>query len=705
MTLCCCSLLKSSTHPSVPTLKSDVQEFETESKQMVARGRVELSHEDLFLQTETLSVDQNSFLVSAPESVRILKGEYWILGEQLVYNYQTRDYELVNLRFGVSPFYIHSSLLEGNSDTIQLSAPVLHFGEPDPYGLTIRAEKAILTDTQRLEVEGAKLYVGKVPVFYLPKFSQDIQSKSPVHFSVDAGYQKKLGLSLQTRTKLRYNPFFQYGLNLDGYSERGVLAGPLLEYENRVDSENWFTGNFDSGFLHDFGDTDKRGFDLLGHQVETFRFFNQWQYLQEINGQLNLTGQLSWWSDSEVLRDFREEIFDYNQQPDSFFEAVFQGEQYYLSAFARIQPNDFQLIGQRLPEIRLDTVPIEWFETGIYGRTSAGFVQLIEKDPYGNFDKRETGRFHAYYGLSRPTALTEWLTAMPVAGGHITHYTQTLSAKSDYTRLLGQIGLDLDARMHATWNYQNKLFKIDGLRHILKPSIQYRYIPEAESGSGVIPKIDRYQTFESYLVPIDLGDKRNLDDLSESNVIRIGLRNLLQTRHPEYGSIDLVELNVFQDVRFSQRTRQNDYSNLFTQLSIAPAYWLRFELFSRIDPESLTTREWRNRLRIIDGDAWSVFIGNDYVKATTYNDTFSNTVQLEEINQFVVGATKRLNERNTLRAELRVDANAGQVNEQIIAWKTRFSSSWDIEFQAAYRNGTAREDDFQFKVLVDLLTF
>lgn len=699
------SSLSSVAQITPPKLTSDSQEFDAEKKQLRAEGRVELSHSDLFLETEQLTVEQLTFDVNAPGSLRITKGKSLILGEGMRYNYKDRSFALSNFRLGHQSIYAEGVRLEGEPGRIFFEDAELFLGEPDSYGPSVTAARITIIDESMVTAENAVLRIGGVPVFYLDEYTQSVQSGSPFRLRSELGYQKNLGAYAQSRAEYRRKPGYQYGLNLDLYSERGVMAGPVMTYSRFVDDGEYYTGTLDTGFIHDLGDRDDRGTDLLGAKIERFRFFNEWEHQQEIIGNIDLTGKLSWWSDSEALRDFREDHFDQNQQPDSFFEAVYRGEQYFLSGFARIQPNDYLYIGQRLPEVRLDVMPVEWFETGLYGRGSASFAQLIERDPSGVFGKRETGRFNVYYGMSRPTNLTPWLVVAPVAGAQLTHYTDPLSNRNHYTRLLGQIGLDLQATLFGAWDYNNAFWNINGLRHVLQPSIQYRYIPEAENGTNIIPKVDRLAAFESYLVPIDLGDKRNIDDLHESSTLRFGLENVLQTRHPEYGSIDLLAVDFFQDYRFSQRTGENDFSDFYTYIKAQPAYWLKLDSFSRVDPELLTLRELRNRLSVIDGEVWSVYVGNDYVKTTSFVDTYGMLTTLEEIHQYVVGARRRLNERNAVRGEIHVDTDLGEITEQIYAWQTRLGNSWDIEFQVIHRNGTTRKDDFQFKVMIDLLRF
>ena len=61
----------------------------------------------------------------------------------------------------------------------------------------------------------------------------------------------------------------------------------------------------------------------------------------------------------------------------------------------------------------------------------------------------------------------------------------------DYTRLIGEIGVDAEAFGHAAWDYANPVWGINGLRHTIKGVVQYRYIPEAQNGVGKLASIEK----------------------------------------------------------------------------------------------------------------------------------------------------------------------------------------------------------------------
>ena len=143
------------------------------------------------------------------------------------------------------------------------------------------------------------------------------------------------------------------------------------------------------------------------------------------------------------------------------------------------------------------------------------------------------------------------------------------------------VGVDAALRTSGVFDYHNALWQIDGLRHLLTPTLSYRYVPEADRGQPYIPPIDR-QVFSTNLEPLGLGAMRNLDQLHKINTLRVGLDNVLQTRDSTYGSRDLLSLNLAADLSFATQPGQQRWSDVYTELSVTPASWLRFELFQRL---------------------------------------------------------------------------------------------------------------------------
>jgi LPS-assembly protein len=695
---------------SLPQLEADQQAYDTETKTLSASGNVILNHQELTLQSEQLDVDQNAGKVTATEDVRLTQGRFRVVADQISYQYPLARFEAEVFRLGAYPFYFQGDSIAGTMDNIQLGAGTLYFLEPGPYSLRVTGESFTLTDQQKLKVTDATLRVGDFPVFYLPEYTQDLSQDSPLLYRGEVGARDDLGGYVQNRLLVRVSPEVKIGANLDGYSKRGVLAGPAGEYLLKPEDGPWLLeGSLDTGFLHDFGSNERRGTDAQGQQIGTSRYFMHYEGLGLWGDQIDHATRLQWWSDSEVLRDFRYETYKLDQLPDTFTETAYRTHNGVFSLMLRPEVNDAFETTQRLPELTYRHQPTPLTETSeVLHHGHASFVRLVENDISGTLPTQQSHRFSAYYGWSYPLHSGDVASLSPVVGGLLTHYEGTEPVERSTTRLVGEIGFDAEAHATGTWELSSDIWGIDGLRHTVRPVAQYRYLPGAKSQRSQIPAIDRRAAFDTYLQPLSLSQRRDIDALYETHTLRLGIDNQLLTRQTDYGSRTLARLSLFQDLRFEQpdagprrfttraRPDEGTWSDLHTDLQVMPAYWLNGRVFTRVCPEDGALNQVSTRIDVIDGDRWTLSFGNDYLRDTPLP---------EDVHQYMIGAGYRINDRNRVRARWRFDAGLNELIEQFYGWEMLVGRSWAVEARLTLLEGNAREGDVSVSLSGRLLTF
>ncbi|MCX6951039.1 MAG: hypothetical protein NTV51_02455 [Verrucomicrobia bacterium] len=268
--------------------------------------------------------------------------------------------------------------------------------------------------------------------------------------------------------------------------------------------------------------------------------------------------------------------------------------------------------------------------------------------------------------------------------------TASSSAYGTYTRTLGGVGADLAVRTSATFDYKNPLWKIDGLRHLLTPRVSYRYIPEANKGTGRIPKIDD-RTFATYLQPLGLGDQRNIDDLTATNILRLGFDNTLQTRDPVYGSRDLFTFNIANDFRFKRAPGERDVSAIHTDVAFAPAKWIAVDLYQSFTPQSFTLQELNSGVTLRDGDIWSFRFANNFLR--------------HQIQDYQLDGRIRLNETYEALARLHYDARKRRFNEQAYGLAQNLGNTWLVSYIVSLYSGPRRESHFGLNIQIEARGF
>ena len=668
-----------------PQLSSDQAiVFDSASQSTIARGNATLTHQGLTVVADEIRYFAKQKKANAKGNTRLHYGNFRLVGRGLVYEVDSKRTTSEAFRLGFPPLFAEGDGFSGTIDKFTAEGVTIYFGEPSSVGLNIRAAQATVYPKDRIEAENVTFRIGKFPIFKLPRYRQSVESLA-VLLTAKLGYRDNLGAYFRTDSLFPLTENWRVGAVMDAYTARGFLIGPALEWRLR-EPDNQAIFQFESGFISDSG---QRGQDLLSKPIDKDRYFITIRHWQEAGERFSVNASIHAWSDSEVVRDFRPDRFRDHQKPDNFVETVYRGEKFFLTGFVRFGPNNFQNIQERLPEIHFDWMPSPILQTGIYQSLSASYMRLQE-DAFNLQAERESDRLDFFYTLYQPIEVRPWLHLLPVASARATHYSNTLGNGGSFTRVMGELGLDAEILAHATWDYQNERLGIDGLRHLIKPVARWRYLPGGSRGRREIIPIDR-EVFSTSLPPISLANIRNIDDLSDLHVLRLGIENLLQTRDDEYGSRNLAELNFYQDILFSAEKGEDEWSYFFTQLNIHPFNWFSFGLYSKINTEQLTLEETRTRFRLSDGDIWQLSFETDNLQ--------------RQIEQYDIDFFYKFNERWAFRSRWRIDSRRNDLTEQIYAVRQRIANTWDIEYQLVFHQGSLREDDFGFNIRINLLSF
>ncbi len=691
---------------SHPELSADKMDYEGENKaKIIASGSAKIKDKNFELDADKIEYSGTESLATASGDVRISQDYLRMVSNELKLKTDENSISAEKLRLGHSPLFIEANNVAGTKQTITSDSTSVIVGQPDMFSINMQADKMTYTpETTTLELEDTTFRIGQVPFFYLPYVSHDNFTRPPFMLDIQPGYNGDYGFYIRDTVYYTGLDYIDPGILLDYYSKRSVLVGPAANY-NYTSSFTNIVGSWQAGFINDGASDGVRGYDDLGRQVQSDRFFINGKHMQTFGDSVILTGQLYYWKDQHTLRDFRPDDFYDNQIPDNFGELVYYGSFFNISAFSRFQPNDWEIVQQRLPELRFDMQPTDPFGIKLYHDAFVSVGYYREFDPYNSNALTTSKRIDAFYGISRPISFNSWSSITPILGVRVTHYADAYGKSSDYTRMLGQFGFDAQMDVWGTWDYTSQTMNIDGLRHNLRPVMSYRYIPSASQGLDRIPQIDTL-AFSSYPSMLDLGLQRNTDLLTDTNTLRMGLENILQTRDSDgYGSRTLARLDFYQDFNFEQQpylypdytrgqyinVNRTSYSDFYTHLSLSPARWLTVGGYSRIDVNYLDLPELNTYIRLHDADHASV--------------TFFSTYLNGYINQYGLEAQYKISENYRLIGRWHYDYNYGDITDQVYTLWTRLGNSWIIEYQLGYRKGALREDNLSVGARVHLLIF
>ena len=654
------------------------------TKETIVTGDARIVYGDTVLTADEIRYSGTSNLATATGHFVLTYGKRRLVADSGSFNLATKAIHVRNLRLGEFPVYLSGDTVDGTLDEMVFTNATVFFRENAGYTPSIHAQSLTYARGKILKAEGLSLGLLSGHFITLPHFEQTLDAAFVSYLSAKVGYRGNLGVFTELGLHVPVAAGVQLGADAGLYSSRGLMVGPSGRY-HRTDADSTMDGFFRSGYIYDTGD---RKTDILGDAVPNNRSYFEWQHLQQVGEHFTLAGQLNYWSDSEILRDFRHQEFYAVQQPDSFLEAAYTGNNYSLSAFTRVNPNKYFRMQERLPEIRFDQLPTA-LPLGVFERFNSS-AAVLEAPAFGTTPSVRTDRLDAYYGLERPFKPTAWLTLTPVAGGRVTYYSDAIGARNAYTRTFGEVGFDANLLSSGTFDYKNPVWEVDGLRHLFQPKLSYRYAPEAAHGRQYIPPIDS-QVFTTYLPPLSLADSRNIDTLSALNTLRLQFNNTLQTRDPAYGSRNLAELNFAADYRFDHLAGVKPLSDIYTEVALTPTPWLRWEVFNRFDPHQPSQQEFNTALEISDQEWWKLRFATHYLR---------NNYQ-----EYFLEYRHRLNEVYDITGLWRYDALNRRFNEQSYGISQRLGQTWAVRYEVAFYRGQTREGSFALNIEVELLKF
>ncbi|MGH7995239.1 MAG: LPS assembly protein LptD [Opitutaceae bacterium] len=645
----------------------------------------------LLVTADTLRYDHRYNVVIAAGHVTMTRGHERLLADYLEYHRADGSFFARNIR--VTPRYpivIQGKSAEGRGRQITVYDAVVTYTDPGRWKPSIKAHEIVYAPGHYLKTVRSALGLSGMEFVPLGSISQNLNAAiSESILSFDLGYRSSLGAIFGAGVHYPVTADGRVGGNLTWFTKRGLMAGPAFSY---TDPDDNVQDVLTSGFIEDHG---PRLDDLFGDPIPEGRGYVSWEHQQSIDGGAwTIDGEFNWWEDSDVIRDFYPKQFYPVQTPDSFLEALYSGQDDFAWAFARYQPDDFVDVQERLPEIGYALAPIA-IGGGFYERLSASAASLEEIPPEGGPTLSDQ-RLDTFYELSRPIAFGPGSSATftPIIGGRLTDYADTrgqADADSDgYLRALGEIGFDATAEASGTFGYTNPTWDIDGLRHLVEPEISYRFVPNANEGADRIPQID-VPTFTTYLAPLDLGDVRALDQLEPVNTLRLGVQNILQTRDSGYGSRNLIDLTVTDDLNFTRTPQEPDFSDVHTELALTPAHWVEFDLAQIFSPRTFNQREFDSTLVLRNGDDWTLQLASDFLK--------------HEDNAYLVSYSQRINEQYEATVLLEYDARLRAFPERAFGIVQNLVNTWRVKYLLTLNGGPNREGRLGMQVEADVVRY
>ncbi|MEO7678140.1 MAG: LPS assembly protein LptD, partial [Verrucomicrobiota bacterium] len=309
-------------------------------------------------------------------------------------------------------------------------------------------------------------------------------------------------------------------------------------------------------------------------------------------------------------------------------------------------------------------------------------------------------RADTFHQILLPQTFFGWLNVTPRVGGRFTYYEEADgpgATTDEQTRPVFNTGAEVSFKSSRLWaGVENKLFDLNGIRHIIEPSLNYAFVPRPNVRPPELPQFDpELQSLRT--LPIDFPQYNAIDAIDSQNVLRIGMRNRLQTKREDLVQ-DFVAWSLFTDWRLTPRTNQTTFAPLTSTLEFRPRSWFTVQSDTRYDLDHRRLIEADHHLVIEPNSVWSVSLGHRYL------DSNSGLGLGLGHNLITTSFYYRMNENWATRISHHFEARDGTLEEQYYTLY-RDLRSWTAALTFRVRDNRTRNDDYTIAATFSLKAF
>jgi len=605
--------------------KADELDYDREKGVLEARGHVVIRRGTDELRADYVRVDMKTHDAIAVGNVVLVRPKATWRGDNLAYNFKTRVASCDRFRVDFSPFQVEAKAMPtaaADRYTIE-DAFVTTCTNPMAHAhYKVRASRLDLVPGSYFEAHGALVYLGDVPVFYLPYWYRNL--REDIGYRFYPGYSSKMGAFLLNTVRYRINPILRGETSLDLRSRRGLAGGQAFKWN---DPEGAWLGEVRGYYAEDQEPMDENDDPALENiSSGRYRFFLKHGASFSANDYILV--QSEYVSDRDFREDFFEDEFRESRQPDNYAVYTWRDDAFAFNALVRGRLNDFYPAVQRLPELSFEFARQQIMDLPFYyeGATAAAFLDRVEpKEPEPDpANEYSAFRFDSAHMVYYPGHYFDFLSLIPRAGyratfysktrgqetalvtrtGTVTNYqvdasghtnmfetpfTETLTVTNDVEagaklRNRFEVGLEASYRAFSVWDAGGV-----PMRHVIEPYANYTLVPEPNLDENAIYKFDE------------------VDKLGEEHKLRLGARNKWQVKDQDRAR-DLADADVYTTLRFHRPEGEALIRDISAEGELTPVsgVYVRFDGTLNVDAGGVDVFNVRTELK---PDEWIHFTG------------------------------------------------------------------------------------------------
>ena len=563
-------------------IQSDFSDYDQNLGIAKAYGDVIVKYGDVTIKADQVEFHQSSGKIFARDNVRVFRDGQVVDAEEIIYN--TRTGEMTTSQFESALetiFYTSDNIVrpeEGEEGPIILYDSTFTTHDSSDPNFLVKVKKLEVYPDDKIIMHGARVRMGKIPVFYFPYYVQPMDDELGYYFT--PGWNTAWGGFWLNQYGFMVGEDLLAKAHLDYRSERGLAGGvefkpKKFEDNDNIGSLNLYYANDDNPQIRFNGGKRKTG-------VTSSRYRVNLQHRVYFPGSDDETFYLDFdlnkLSDAYIYEDFFPAEYRIDPRPDNLINLTKLFDRGEISLTGRFQLNEFFQTDTRSPELAIDIIRTPIGETGFYydGLTSYGVIdeELSREDTLaGLIEPSGYNRFHTYHEFLFPTQLNGILNVVPRAGVGYTNYSDfDMPGLNTFESSIFHTGVDLSFKMSKrSPNIVNRALGLNGILHVVQPYLNYSFVSTDEINGRFTP-IDRL-TPSTRLRPIDMPLFTSIDDINNWQIVRAGVHNRWLTKRNGQ-SYEWLSVNNYFDAYIQDPEYGRDFSNFFTDVEWRPLPWL-----------------------------------------------------------------------------------------------------------------------------------
>ena len=588
----CVNLLYAAeTRESPMIINGDNVEYSADSKEVVATGNIEVIYKGSKLTCNKLKVNMTTKEGLAEGNARLEDEKGIVTGERIVYDFANKSGVIYNANFRANPYFGKAKKVEKIDDNEFVSKggyfTTCSFDHPH---FRLASKKIIMRPGDRVQSQQVILYLGAVPLIYLPVFNYSMK-KPIMHVGVVPGTRKDWGPYILSTWRYNLTDKLNGNAFLDYRNKLGWGEGFELNYINTI------VGKGDFKFYY----TDEKPTSQpIGSPTEFQRYFMRWRHKWNIDDRTNVIAEFykitderrKYDSTRNILKDYFFREYEKDSQPLSY--ALFHHAFNYSSVDILLQKRTNHWFDQldKMPEINYNLPSLQLGESPLYFENSTQFGSYNKKATTSpvTLDDVTVTRLDTTNKVSLPMKIS-FIQFKPFVSSRQTFYDKGANGQSGIVRTIFYSGADMSTKFYRIYNVKSNFLKLDinGLRHIITPSVGYLYTHTPTIPGTNIKQID------------------TVDSITRGNTASLSLSNKLQTKRNGQ-SVDLVDLLITTDLVLDPKGGSNinpsgssidsngnvlynnaffmrrpgegikdNFDDILFKLKVLPYSWIRFE--------------------------------------------------------------------------------------------------------------------------------